>query len=129
VRFLSIENVIELHDDTIAHEGGSHGIRDIGLLESALSMPKVMFGGEYLHQSIPAMAAAYLFHISQAHAFVDGNKRTALAAAFVFLDVNGHDLKATARDLYDFCMATASGQVTKEQAVAWMAEHVSERRT
>ncbi len=67
--FLTIEDVIYFHANTIAHEGGMAGLRNRGLLESAVMMPQAAVGGRYLHREIPAMAAAYLFHIFQAHAF------------------------------------------------------------
>ena len=88
LRFLSVEDVLLLHADTITHEGGSAGIRDPGLLEAAVLMPQQQWEGEYLHDSPAAMAAAYLFHLASNHPFVDGNKRAAVLAALVFLDAN-----------------------------------------
>jgi death-on-curing protein len=87
--FLSVDNVIYLHDDSIRKEGGMPGIRDLPLLESAVLMPQQQFAGEYLHPRVTAMAAAYLFHITSNHPFLDGNKRTGAMAAFVFLDPAG----------------------------------------
>jgi death-on-curing family protein len=87
--FLSIEDVISLHDMQLVRFGGAAGIRDQGLLESAVGMPQASFGGDYLHGDLFAMAAAYGFHIAQNQAFVDGNKRTGLLSAIVFLDLNG----------------------------------------
>lgn len=72
IRFLSVDDVNRLHELTVANHGGSPGIRDSGLLDAAVAMPMQSFGGEYLHPDIPAMAAAYHFHICQAHAYVDG---------------------------------------------------------
>ena len=89
VRFLSLNNVIRIHDDTLEVEGGTRGIRDLGLLASAVDMPQASFSGQYLHDDRAAMAAAYLYHISQNHALVDGNKRTAAFAAILFLALNG----------------------------------------
>lgn len=86
--FLSLDEVPEMHHQQIDRYGGSPGIRDSGGLQSALATPQVTFGGEYLHPSIPAMAAAYLFHICQNHAFVDGNKRVGANAAITFLLLN-----------------------------------------
>ena len=80
-RFLTLEDVLFLHDDRIARYGGTLGIRDVGLLQSALGMPSATFSGALLHEGMPHMAAAYLFHIAKNHSFLDGNKRTALAAA------------------------------------------------
>src|SRR3569832_264121 len=89
IRFLSVENVLAIHADTIAEEGGRVGIRDIGLLESAVAMPQATYEGAYLHPDLAAMAAAYLFHLCQNHAFVDGNKRAAAFSTVLFLALNG----------------------------------------
>jgi len=87
--FLSIVEVLEIHRDQIERYGGDPGIRDLGLLQSALAMPAAGFGRRYLHKDLYEMAAAYLFHITQNHPFVDGNKRTGAVAALVFLSING----------------------------------------
>src|SRR5436305_14520652 len=89
LRFLSVEDVLQIQDDTIGIEGGLRGVRDMGLLESAVLMPQQQFGGVYLHEGLGAMAAAYLFHIASNHPFLDGNKRAAAMSALIFLDVNG----------------------------------------
>jgi death-on-curing protein len=80
-RFLTLEDVLVLHADQIDRYGGSHGIRDEGLLKSAISQPESQFEGKYLHDSIAAMAAAYLFHVVRNHPFIDGNKRVGAACA------------------------------------------------
>jgi len=72
--FLSLAEALEIHQDQLSQYGGEQGIRDIGLLKSALSMPSATFGSEFLHTSIHEMAAAYIFHIVKNHPFVDGNK-------------------------------------------------------
>jgi death-on-curing protein len=105
--------VLRLHARSIKRFGGSEGVRDIGLLESAVAMPMATFGGELLHPDIPAMAAAYLFHISKAHELVDGNKRTAWAAALAFIQLNGHKLKATNKDIIEIGLAVAEGSLGK----------------
>jgi death on curing protein len=89
VRFLSLQNVLHIHDDTLDHEGGALGLRDEGLLASAVDMPQSSFGGQYLHGDLAEMAAAYLYHLCQNHAFVDGNKRTAAFSTILFLSLNG----------------------------------------
>lgn len=86
VTFLTVDEVLELHLEQIELFGGSAGARDLNLLESAVAQPSQQFGGEYLHEDVPAMAAAYLFHIVSNHPFIDGNKRTGTDAAIVFLD-------------------------------------------
>ena len=113
--FLSVEDVLDLHAGQLERFGGGTGIRDIGLLESAVAQPQAMFGGEFLHADLFEMAAAYLFHLVSNHPFVDGNKRTGLLAALVFLDLNGVTLDYGSEGLYSVTMAVASGQMPKTQ--------------
>jgi death-on-curing protein len=114
--FLDIEDVVELHALQLARFGGADGLRDQGLLESALAQPRATFGGVFVHDDLFAMAAAYLFHIVQNHPFVDGNKRTGLLAALVFLDLNGICLDRASPDLYDLTLGVAEGRVAKSAA-------------
>ena len=95
--FLGLDEVIEIHHDQINRYGGPSGIRDIELLKSAIAMPPATFGGEYLHKNLYEMAAAYLFHITRNHPFIDGNKRTGAVAAVVFLFMNGIEFQAERR--------------------------------
>jgi len=87
--FLSLDEVIFLHDEQLVRFGGAAGIRDLDLLASAVGTPQASFGGEFLHPDLFSMAAAYAFHIAQNQPFVDGNKRAGLLSALVFLDLNG----------------------------------------
>jgi death on curing protein len=91
--YLSLEQIIELHDALIEKFGGLIGIRERGLLESAVAAPMMAVFGEELHKTIYNKAAAYLFYIAKNHAFLDGNKRTAAAAALAFLRANGKSTK------------------------------------
>ena len=120
IRFLSVDDVLAIHEDTIAQDGGLAGIRDPGLLESAVLMPQQQFGGEYLHDGVPAMAAAYLFHIAQNHAFHDGNKRTAVLSALVFLSVNGVEMLPDPVELEDTTLAVAASRCGKDELTHWM---------
>lgn len=113
--FLTLAEVIDIHADQIEHYGGSHGIRDMNLLSSAVAMPSVSFGGDYLHADIYEMAAAYAFHIAQNHPFIDGNKRAALASAMVFLEMNGIGISDTAGKQYDAMIGIASGRLGKAE--------------
>ena len=113
--FLGVEDVLLLHADQVDLYGGEHGVRDLGLLESAVAQPQAAFGGQFLHTDIFEMAAAYLFHIVQNHPFIDGNKRTGLVAALVFLDLNGIELEAPKGSLYDLTMSVATGQIGKQE--------------
>jgi death on curing protein len=100
--FLSLDEVLEIHEQQIERYGGSPGLRDGGALESAVTTPQVTFGGEFLHTSIPAMAAAYLFHLCQNHAFIDGNKRVGANAAITFLLMNIWEPTFDAEELTDW---------------------------
>jgi death-on-curing protein len=122
--FLTLDDVLALHADRIEGYGGSLGVRDLGALQSALGMASASFGGAYLHPTLAEMAAAYLFHLSQAHAFVDGNKRIGLAAALAFLDLNGQELVADPDELYDLCMAIAASKASKAAASVFIAAHL-----
>ena len=86
--FLDVDDVLLIHEDQLAVYGGSAGVRDAGLLESAVAMPRATAGGELAHEDLFAMAAAYAFHVAQNQPFLDGNKRTALATCLVFLSEN-----------------------------------------
>ena len=105
-------------------KGGASGIRDHGLLESAVMMPRQQFGGEYLHADLPGMAAAYVFHISQNQPFYDGNKRTAALAALVFLDVNKAQMLPSPEGLERDILQVAEHTMTKEDLTIWMREEV-----
>ncbi len=121
--FLSVEHVLAIHRRMIDEFGGDPAVLDHGLLESAVMMPAAQFGGKFLHDGIPAMAAAYLFHICKNHAFADGNKRTALAAAEVFVLLNGMRLTATNKELEDLTLRVADGRASKDDATAFLRRH------
>jgi death-on-curing protein len=111
--FLETQDVLMLHADQVELYGGEHGVRDPGLLESAVAQARATFDGELLHADAFEMAAAYLFHIVQNHPFIDGNKRTGLIAALVFLDLNDIEINAPKGSLYDLTLAVARGQAGK----------------
>ena len=111
--FLGLADVIRVHVDQIERYGGRVGTRDLGLLQSALAMPRASFGGEWLHRDLYEMAAAYAFHVAQDHPFVDGNKLTALACALVFLELNGVTITDPEGRLYQAMMDVASGALDK----------------
>lgn len=124
--FLTLADVVEIHGDQIARYGGGTGIRDMGLLSSAVAMPSAAFQDEFLHHDIYEMASACAYHICRNHPFVDGNKRTALAAALVFLDLNGVAISDPNGRLYEAMMSLASGQLGKaELAKILLALHGS----
>ena len=111
--FLSLDEVLEIHEQQIERYTGSPGLRDVAGLESAVATPQATFGGEYLHTSIPAMAAAYLFHLCQNHSFVDGNKRAGANAAITFLLVNNWEPTFGEEELVDAVLSVASGGLNK----------------
>ncbi|MGK0188184.1 MAG: death-on-curing protein [Verrucomicrobiales bacterium] len=123
--FLSVDNVLYLHANTINMEGGANGIRELALLESAALTPQQQFGGGYLHSDLPAMAAAYLFHLCSNHPFVDGNKRVGAMAAYVFLDVNGWSLSVGEAAFEKTVMSVAAGECSKEELTIWIREQTS----
>jgi death on curing protein len=126
--FLSVDDVLLLHADTIDIDGGSHGVRDHGLLDAAVAMPRQQFGGEYLHEDIAAMSAAYLFHIAQNHPFIDGNKRAAVMSSLAFLRLNDVDLLMTPQELEETTRRVASGELDKEVLTQWMRVQIGKRR-
>lgn len=115
IEFLTLAEVIEIHADQIEHYGGTGETRDINLLSSAVAMPYASFSGDFFHGDIYEMAAAYAFHICQNHPFIDGNKRTALAAFLVFLDINGISVSDSEGKLYEATMDVASGKMKKKE--------------
>jgi len=123
--FLTLDEVLALHADQVERYGGALGVRDLALLESALSVPRATFAGEHLHGSLPEMAAAYLFHVVRNHPFVDGNKRAGLAPAIAFLGLNGLWLEAEPNEVFDQVMAVARGTVTKAGLAEFIRRHVA----
>jgi death-on-curing protein len=115
--FLSLDEVLEIHEQQIERYGGSAGLRDGAGLESAVATPQATFGGEFLHTSIPAMAAAYLFHLCQNHAFIDGNKRVGANAAIAFLLMNNWEPTFDEKELVDLVLSVASGGLGKPQLI------------
>jgi death on curing protein len=122
--FLSLARVIEIYRDSIQTYGGDSGVRDMGLLESAVAQPRAAFGGQYLHEDQPTMAAAYLYHLVMDHPFVDGNKRVGATAAFVFLDINDAKFAAPEDDYLQLVLDLASGKLDKADVIAFFKKHV-----
>jgi death-on-curing protein len=122
--------VLLILQDQIRRYGGAYGVRDTDLLSSALAMPSASFEGKYLHKNLYEQGAAYAFHICQNHPFIDGNKRTALATALVFLSLNGIELEDRNEELFGLMMEVAGGRKPKSDIAATFKRlHVSRRRT
>lgn len=119
--FLTLDEVLQIHTYQIEEFGGSDAMLDLDKLESAIAQPQQAFGGKFLHDSLDAMAAAYLYHIVQNHAFEDGNKRTGMHAAIVFLEMNGFsDLDVPVNDAEALTLRVAQGQANKDEIAAFM---------
>lgn len=118
--FIPKHVIIHFHEQIISLYGGVTGIRDEGLLDSALEQPKAMFAGSYLHDSLAIMAAAYGFHICKNHPFIDGNKRIALVAMDTFLQNNGYEVTASEKEIYNIMIRLASGDLSKEELTVWL---------
>lgn len=116
-QFLTIHDIFVIQRDQIQRYGGTLGVLNQGLAESAIAVPRATFGGSFLHGSIPAMAAAYVFHLVANHPFQDGNKRIGSASALLFLELNGFRLGATQEEYYDIVMKIAAGEIKKEEVV------------
>ena len=121
--FLALDEVLGLHAEQIRLFGGSSGIRDVGLLQSAMGSVEATFGGAFLHETILAMAAAYLYGICRSHPFIDGNKRTAVGAALTFLEMNGVEVDADEDAFYDLLIRVAEGRVSKASVTVFLEDH------
>lgn len=123
IEFLTLDDVLETHREQLHVYGGSEGIRDLGLLESAIAQPSAEFGGVRLHKDLCEMAAAYLFHLVQNHPFIDGNKRVGLEAALLFLEINGCSIRVEDDELIDLVLKTAQGQSAKRAIAEFFRQH------
>jgi len=119
-KFLSLSEIIEIHQDQVMRYGGASGIRDMDLLKSALGMPLATYGGEFLHTDIYEMAAAYLFHLVKNHPFLDGNKRVGAVAALVFLALNGYDFHAPEEDFAEMVLSVARSELDKADVAVFL---------
>jgi death-on-curing protein len=111
--FLDLDDVLLIHREQLLRFGGGDGLRDQGLLESAIAMPKASFGGQFVHESPFAMAAAYAFHIAENQPFLDGKKRTAVPSAVVFLELHGYVVVEPPSCFYDAMIAIAERRLDK----------------
>lgn len=123
MNYLTAEQVLFIHSRLIGVTGGAPGVRDVGLLLSALSRPKATFEGKDLYPDVFHKAAALFESLVKNHPFVDGNKRTAITAAGLFLGMNGYTLETSQKELEDFAVTTAKGAVPFAAAVKWFKKH------
>jgi death-on-curing protein len=125
--FLTLDEILAIHRDQIARYGGSPGVRDWGLLQSAIAMPAATFGGQFLHGDLCEMAAAYLFHLVRNHPFADGNKRVGAVAAYVFLAMNQMQLTADQDAYADLVLSVARGETTKSAVAEFLRMNITPR--
>ena len=122
-KFVPEEIVPILHRDLLQRYGGKPGIRDAGLLSSALSQPRMTYGGKFVHRTVFEKASAYGFHLCSNHPFIDGNKRVAFVVMVLFLSQNGYELTANEEGAFEMMMAVADGKVKKPALASWLKAH------
>jgi death-on-curing protein len=126
VAFLSVDDVLLVHRRVIEEFGGDPGLRERGLLASAVAMPQSTFGGTDLHSGLAGKAAAYHFHLCSSHPFIDGNERVAVAAAELFLLINGYELSGSDDDIKELTLGVASSQWSKDQVMKFFEKFRTE---
>jgi death-on-curing protein len=125
--WIGLAETLVLHDMQLVAYGGTAGVRDMGLLESALARPRNLLIYQEPRPSLPRLAAAYAFGIIKNHPFVDGNKRAGLVVAFVFLELNGLEMNANEEDAYQMFINLASGKLGEEEFAAWISDNIVKR--
>lgn len=118
--YLTIEQILDIHNQIIARTVGVSGITNRGLLESAVAQPQMTFGGQELYATLPGKAAALGFSLIKNHPFLDGNKRTGHAAMEVFLILNGFEINANLEEQEKVIIQVASGEITREEFTHWL---------
>ena len=127
MRYLTLDEVEELHGLMLARFGGAAGVRDANALDSAVAQPRMTFGGEELYPSLAEKASALAFSLVRNHPFVDGNKRVGHAAMETFLVLNGHELSASTDEQEAFVLRLAAGQISREDLTDWIRMHLVKR--
>ncbi|HBS48212.1 TPA: type II toxin-antitoxin system death-on-curing family toxin [Candidatus Dependentiae bacterium] len=118
IKFLQAKEILEIHKNIIETYGGALGIRSNHLFLSAIAQPEFKIQNKYVHKNIYLMTAAYLFHLIKNHPFVDGNKRTSVASALLFLTINKTKINITEKQLTELSLKTATTKITKEKIAA-----------
>ena len=124
-RFLNYNNINNIQNYQIQHFGGDYGLRDKGLLESAIGNVQAMFGGQYLYSDIYSQATAYLYSIVKNHPFVDGNKRAGAMTAVVFLELNGYHFNAPPDVFANLVIGVAAGKIQKETIIKFFKKYTT----
>jgi death-on-curing protein len=120
IRYLSLEEVLELHRLVLRQSGGLEGVRDLGGLESAVAQPQMTFDGQDLYPCLPTKAAALGFSLIRNHPFVDGNKRIGHLAIEMCLVLNGHELDAGVDEQERIILSLAAGELSREEFAGWV---------
>lgn len=123
MRYLTAEQVLFIHSRVIHETGGAHGIRDIGLLQSAVARPHATFDGRELYPDLFSKAAALMTSLARNHVFLDGNKRTAITATGVFLSMNSRRLEASQKELVKFVLDIAVRKLSDSETAKWLKKH------
>jgi death-on-curing protein len=126
VTYLSVSDVLEIHQHAIELSGGMEGVRDPGALEAAVMSPQATFGGVLLLPSLADVAAAYTFYLCKSHPFFDGNKRTSLFAAMTFLEMHGYEIEIP-ESWEDAIVQVANGELSREQLADLYASEMGDR--
>jgi death on curing protein len=129
MRYLTLDEVLELHSRVLAQSGGGSGVRDLNALDSTVAQPRMTFDGEELYPALPEKAAALGFSLVMNHPFVDGNKRIGHAAMETFLLLNGHEITASTDEQERVILGLASGQLGRDMFLAWIRAHLTERKS
>ena len=127
MRYLTLNELLQLHSKVIEQSGGSSGIHSVGALDSALAQPRMTFGGEDLYPTIAEKAAVLGYALVRNHPFVDGNKRMGHAAMEVFLFLNGHEINASVDEQEQIVMQLAAGNMNRSAFTEWLQAHVVAR--
>jgi death-on-curing protein len=127
MRYLTLDEVLELHRLALEQTGGMPGLRDLGMLESAVAQPYMAYGGEELYPTLFDKASALGYSLIKNHPFVDGNKRVGHAAMETFLVLNGHEIRAGVEEQERVILGVAAGAVGREEFTGWIRDHLVER--
>ena len=128
IRYLSLEELLELHGLLIEQSGGSKGLRDFGALESALAQPQMTFDNQELYPTVIEKAASLAYSLIQNHPFVDGNKRIGHAAMEVMLILNGFEIEAEVDEQEKLILGIASSEIPRNELLKWLEQHVVKRQ-
>jgi len=129
IKFLDKDTILYFHYDLITRYGGSRGVRDDNLQESALAQPQTTLNGKFLYNNIYEMASAYGYHLCKNHPFIDGNKRITLIAMYTFLYVNGYELNIGEKEMYLLIMGVANNSISKEELTDYIKKYTIKRNS